>query len=116
MITNLLTYGISEDDKVAIYNLTKSPKIEKVSDIADGTKLDLKAVAFFTDINEDRETETNIVSVMTKEGVVYATNSATFSRELKDIISIFEGNIDFKIEKLSGVTKSNRTFVNCALA
>lgn len=117
MITNLMVYGVKEDDKKAIYNLTKSPKIAKVSDLKDGTIIDVKAIAFFTDINEERETETNIVSVMAKSGEVYATNSATFTREIKDILSIFDNKVDnINIEKISGTSKNGRDFVTCALA
>ena len=116
MITNLLVYGVKEDDKKAIYNLTKSPKISKVSDLADNTVIDVKAIAFFTDINEERETETNIVSVMSSTGEVYATNSATFTREIKDLLAIFDNNVEnISIEKLSGTSKNGRDFVTCAL-
>lgn len=117
MITNLLIYGIEEGAKKEVYMMTKSPKIEKISDIPDNTVLKLKAVAFFTDINEDSEKESNITSVMTESGEVYATNSATFTRELKDILGIMgTSEINFSIEKLSGISKNGREFVTCSLA
>nr|DAJ64759.1 MAG TPA: ssDNA binding protein [Caudoviricetes sp.] len=99
-----------------IYALTKSPKINKMS-TAVGMILPVAAYALYEDTDKDGNTH-QILSIMSDDGDVYATNSPTFEREFGDIVAICEqfGEKLDAIEIVEGTAKSGRTFITCSLA
>ena len=102
------------------YALTKSPKIQRMSDIV-GSVISVKAYAVYTD--EDKEGKSRVIlSIMDQDGDVYATNSVSFAREFADIVSMCEqcDGLDLaealsSIEIMSGTSKSGRTYLTCAM-
>lgn len=102
-----------EFTKVQKYSLTSSPEIKKISDLEDGTVLHVKGFAIFDDTKDDGDV-VEVMSLLCDEGV-YSTNSDVFKRSLDDIETVMESD-EFPIKKISGTTKSNRTYVNCCLA
>lgn len=111
MIT--ITNKSKELTKVEEYLMTLDPGIISIKDIDDGTIIEVDAFIEFEDTKDDGDTS-SIMSVITPDKKVYACQSATFKRSLKDIAGIMDGE-PFSIEKISGVTKNDRKFVNCKL-
>lgn len=99
-------------NKKELYQMTKSPKIQKMSDNK-GVVIDVAAYCFYTDEKNDGKS-VDIVSIMDNDGAVYATNSPTFMSDFEDICDIMEGE-DFSIEVISGTSKAGREFITCAL-
>lgn len=102
-----------EFNEIEQYLLTISPKIKSVKDLEDGTKIEVDGFCEFSDVKDDG-TFTDVMSIITPEKEVYAFQSATFKRSLRDIYSIMHGD-PFTIVKTSGKTKSGRDYVNCEL-
>ena len=98
-----------------IYKMTKSASINKVSENT-GATLDIDAYLIYEDEKEDSISE--ILTILTTDGKVYATNSPTFQREFNDLGSIFELTKEPlpTIKIVEGVSKSGRTFYRCDLA
>ena len=102
------------------YALTKSPKIQRMSDIV-GSVLSVKAYALYNDEDKNGNTR-EILSIMDQDGDVYATNSVSFIREFSDIVSMCEQCDGFvltdalsSIEIMSGTSKAGRTYLTCAM-
>lgn len=100
--------------KVEQYLMTLSPSIKTIKDVEDGTKITVKSFIVYEDIKED-ETSVNILSILTPDNSVYATNSATFKRAFTDIAEIMDTEETFTIIKTSGTSKNGRPYVNCEL-
>ena len=98
-----------------IYKMTKSASIKRVSD-STGETFEVDAYLAYEDEKEDSISE--ILSILTKDGDVYATNSSTFQREFNDLVSIFELTKEAlpPIKIVEGISKSGRTFYRCDLA
>ena len=98
-----------------IYKMTKSASINKVSENT-GETFEIDAYIIYEDEKEDNITE--ILSILTTDGEVYATNSPTFQREFNDLVSIFELTKEAlpPIKIVEGISKSGRTFYRCDLA
>lgn len=102
-----------EFSEIEQYLLTISPKIKSIKDLEDGTKIEIDGFCEFSDVKEDG-TFTDVMSIITTTKDVYAFQSATFKRSLRDIYNIMHGE-RFTIVKTSGKTKSGRDYVNCEL-
>lgn len=107
-----ITRTSKELTKKEIFQMTMSQKIQKISDNK-GVVIDVAAFCFFTDEKSDGES-VDILSVMGDDGSVYATNSPTFQEDFTRLVEIMDGE-DFSIEVISGIAKSGREFVTCAL-
>lgn len=105
---------ITTDEKVLTYKLTRSPKMQKMSDIPDGAELIVSEYALYEDVNSDGEKQ-DILSILTSNGDIYGTNSATFQREFEVITDIFEGSSIPAITVVHGKTKNGRDFITCAI-
>ena len=97
------------------YYLTMSPEVKKLSDMV-GAVLSVEKWAFYSDVNAKDE-EVEILSFMTDEGEVYATNSATFATEFFRMIDLFADNGEevTAIKVVGGVSKNGRDFITCGL-
>ena len=99
------------------YQLTKSPKIQRIKDCA-GQRFEVAKWCFYEDIDKKSGDTKEILSMMTPESEVFATNSETFKNDFKDILSLLEsagmsGTI-FSIEVITGKSKAGREFFTCA--
>ena len=99
-------------DKVEEYLMTKGKDVHSVKDVEDGTSIVVDGYIVFTDTNKNGD-EIEIMSIITPEKEVYATQSQTFKESLLDIISII--GVGAPIVKISGKTKAGRPFVDCKL-
>ena len=99
-------------DKVEEYLMTKGKDVHSVKDIEDGTSILVDGYIIFTDTNKNGD-EFEIMSIITPEKEVYATQSQTFKESLLDIISIM--GVGAPIVKISGKTKAGRPYVDCKL-
>lgn len=99
-----------------LYNLTKSPEIQKMRDEV-GASITVTDYVVYSDINSKGE-EQQILSVydeMTKNTM--ATNSPTFIREFLAIVDMAESANEKlnTIEVIEGKSKAGREFITCKL-
>ena len=103
----------SENDKKALYKLTKSPETAKLAD-QDGSRLEVSAYCLYDESTEP-DTEKQILAIMTKEGEVFGTNSKTAITGFLDILEIFEDDLKnegfIPVKVVSNKSKNNRTFI-----
>lgn len=90
-----------------------SQQTTQIKDLEDGTEINIDYWALFTD--DSKETESEVLTIVDKNGVVYATISDTFKKNFFRMVEIFDDE-EFAIVKISGETKNGRDFVNCDLA
>lgn len=102
-----------EFNEVEVYLMTIAPGVKSVKDVDDGEKIPVDGWLEFED-TKDNGDSTLVLSVITPDKKVYACQSQTFKRSLKDISNIMHG-MPFTIVKTSGKTKAGRDFVNCEL-
>lgn len=100
--------------KEETYYLTKSQDAQKMTEAIDST-VDIIAWVLYTDKNSDG-TEGELFSMLTDDGVTYATNSPTFIRAIRDMLDIFDPQEIKRLKVFSGTSKNNRTFVTCSYA
>ena len=96
-----------------MYDLTKSPEIQKVSD-NDGALLQVDAWALYKDTDKDGNTR-EILSILDNEAGAIATNSATFTRDFMEIIEMcLDCGAEVQHVKISsGTSKAGRKFYTC---
>lgn len=106
-----------ELSKKETYKMTLAPAIQKLS-LAKGSIIDVDAYCSYSDEKIDTKTgevvTVEILSIMDKDGTVYATNSASFQKDFRNICDIMDGE-EFEIEVISGVSKAGREFITCTL-
>lgn len=98
------------------YLLTMSPAIQKMS-LAETQVLEVSEWALYTDIDSNGE-EREILSIMTPENEVFATNSPTFKDAFSSMVNLFNqsGKVVEKIKVIGGESKAGRHFITCTLA
>ena len=111
MIT--VTKTSREFNEVEVYLMTIALGVKSVKDVEDGEKIPVEGWLEFED-KKDNGDSTLVLSVITPDKKVYACQSQTFKRSLKDIANIMGGK-PFTVVKTSGKTKAGRDFVNCEL-
>lgn len=97
-----------------IYFLTQAAG-SKPMRTAVGSELEVDSWVIYEDEDSNGELHT-IVSILTPEREIFATNSQTFLRDFSKIADIFcgEGGEGIsRIKVISGKTKSNREYVTC---
>lgn len=90
-----------------------SQQTTQIKDLEDGTEITIDYWALFTD--DTKENESEVLTIVDKNGVVYATISDTFKKNFFRMVEIFDDE-EFAIVKISGKTNNGRDFVNCDLA
>ena len=100
--------------KKELYQLTMSPKAQKVSD-AEGSVLEIKASCLYEDTDETTGEVRTILSFLTEDVEIFGTNSATFQKDYSAMCELF-GDEPFPIEVISGTSKAGRKFYTCAYA
>lgn len=101
-------------DKKELYKLTMSDTTTSIKTLEDNTQLDVSNYCEYEDIDSEGKTQ-HLLSLKTDIGY-FATNSETFIRNFLKIADLFEDEGVIGIVKISGVTKSDRPFVNVTLA
>jgi hypothetical protein len=96
-----------------VYFLTMAPSVQKMSD-QDSQIIEVSAYALYEDENGKGETQ-EILSIMTPDNEVFATNSATFKNDFIKMYELFEsmGTKVNSIKVISGTSKNDRTFYTC---
>ena len=105
----LKQYPETMDSKMK-YDLMRSPKMQKIS-LCKGQVIDVDAYVLREDENSEGEI-TEVLSIKTPEGELYATNSGTFIREFKAVLECTDP--PFAIEIIDGMSRAGRHFVTCA--
>ena len=98
-----------------IYLLTMSPKTQKMKD-AIGSRIEIVAWALYEDINKKTDEIQEVLSILTPEGEIFATNSPTFKEDFFQMQELFQnmGVIVHSISVISGTSKAGREFISCA--
>lgn len=96
------------------YALTMNSAIQKMTTIK-GQTIEVNKWALYRDEDSDGK-EQEILSIMTYENEVYATNSQTFIRDFIKMWDMFAagGERVDKVTVASGVSKGGRDFITCA--
>ena len=112
-----------QGNKVLTYKLTRSPETQTMKTLVD-QRIDVSNYCLYEDEKADKDgvIKTNLIlSVMTRQGETFATNSQTFIREFGDVTDIFgedlspdDGYIPIKV--IQGVSKNDRKFISCCYA
>lgn len=106
-----------ELSKKETYKMTLAPAIQKLS-LAKGSIIAVDAYCSYGDEKIDPKTgevvTAEILSIMDKDGTVYATNSGSFQKDFRNICDIMDGE-EFAIEVISGTSKAGREFITCTL-
>ena len=100
-----------------LYSMTKGNNVRKMAD-AKGETLEVAKFVLYEDTNTDGEIM-EVLAFETMDGTRYATNSRTFIRNFKDIVSIYDdaqAALPTKFVVGSGRSKSNREYLTCDLA
>lgn len=96
-----------------VYLLCMQANVNKMSD-AEGQVLELEAWALYEDENARGETN-EVLAILTKDGDVFGTISATFIKEFNKMADHFKDRL-LKIKVVSGTTKNGRQYISCAYA
>lgn len=98
------------------YHLTMSPAIQKMKD-AKGANLSVSAWCVYEDEDKDGKNQ-YILSILTKEGEIFATNSKTFIDDFVKMWDLFAecGETVNSINVVSGFSKANREYITCVFA
>lgn len=96
-----------------MYDLTKSPEIQKLSD-NDGVIVQVDAWALYNDTDKDGNTR-EILSILDNELAAIATNSPTFIRDFMEIAEMCAicGIEVHHVKISSGMSKAGRKFYTC---
>ena len=97
------------------YYLTVAPDIQKMSTVK-GNTLDVDNWCIYTDVNDKTSEEFELVSIMTPEHEVYATNSKTFVQTFRQIVEIFGTDGFNRIKVGFGMSKAGREFITAIYA
>lgn len=108
------TMGNNELSKKEMYKLCLSDTTTSIKNVADGTQLAVSNYCEYEDVDSKGSTQ-HLLSLKTDSGY-FATNSETFIRNFLKIADLFEDEGIINIVKVSGVTKSDKPFVNVTLA
>lgn len=97
-----------------LFALTKGSQVRMLKD-AKGETLDIDQYVLYADEQSDGSTVT-VLSLKTKEGAMYATNSGTFIRNFQDILVMYESCGEepptcFKVG--SAKSKAGREYLTC---
>lgn len=109
----IITKSSNELTMKQMYDLTKSPEIQKLSD-NDGALFQVDAWALYKDTDKDGNTR-EILSILDSEVGAVATNSVTFIRDFMEITEMCR-DCDVEVHHIkisSGMSKAGRKFYTC---
>lgn len=97
-----------------LYQLTMSPKTRNMKS-AKGSVLAIEAFCKYEDTDNNGEIRT-VLSVLTPDGEIFATNSPTFHEDFDRMAELFGDSGVTAIEVIGGTSKAGREFITCAYA
>ena len=111
------------ENKVLTYKLTRSPETQKMSGLND-QRIDVIHYCIYEDEKPDRNGEikkSTILTVMTRQGEIFGTNSATMREEFLNLVDIFGEDLEAEdgyipVRVFKAMSKNNREFVTCTYA
>lgn len=109
----IITKSSNELTMKQMYDLTKSPEIQKLSD-NEGALVQVDAWALYKDTDKDGNTR-EILSILDSEVGAIATNSVTFIRDFMEITEMCL-DCDAEVHHIkisSGMSKAGRKFYTC---
>ena len=112
---NIVTIYPETPSKKVTYALTMSPKMRNMKELK-GSTLEVSAWCKYEDVDAKTGELRQILSVMTPEGEVFGTNSATFIDDFEKMVQLFGADGVDAIEVVSGTSKAGREFITCAYA
>lgn len=97
-----------------IYNLTMSPATQKMKSVI-GQRIEISAWALYEDVDKKNGELQEVLSIITPEGEIFATNSLTFKEDFNDMFTLFRdmGEEVHAITVISGTSKAGREFITC---
>ena len=97
-----------------LYDLTKSPNIDKMSNHVDEV-IDLQDYLVYDKEDAGAEQPVKVASVVTPEGEIMATNSKTFIEAFTDMLdmAVDAGEQVHSIKVISGKSRNGRTYITC---
>lgn len=109
----IITKSSNELTMKQMYDLTKSPEIQKLSD-NDGALVQVDAWALYKSTDKDGNTR-EILSILDSEVGAVATNSVTFIRDFMEITEMCaDCGVEVHHVKISsGMSKAGRKFYTC---
>lgn len=108
-----ITCSSKELNKMEKYMMTASNQATSMKDVPDNTEIPVKIWAFVNRMKEDTGETLELLSLFDGKNV-YVAQSKTFLKNFEDIASLMDGE-DFKIRKISGITKAGRDFIDCQM-
>lgn len=110
---NIIAKSANITNPMDMYALTKSPDRSKLSEVA-GQALELDKWLVYSETNSKGE-EVTLVSMSTKDGKAYTSNSGTFIRDFTSAVAMFaEFGTEFRtIQVMTGRSKAGREFITC---
>lgn len=111
------------ENKVLTYKLTRSPETQKMSSLND-QRIDVTHYCIYEDEKPDRNGEikkSTILTVMTRQGEIFGTNSQTMREEFLNLIDIFGEDLETEdgyipVRVFKAMSKNGREFVTCTYA
>lgn len=99
-----------------VYFLTMSPAVQKMKD-AVSQEIEISAYCKYQDVNSKGEEQT-ILSIVTPENEVFATNSPTFIDDFEKMHELFGGMGEtvHAVKVMEGESKAGRKFITCVYA
>lgn len=103
-------------DKKAMFNMTEGGSSNKVSD-AIGEVIELAGWVLYS-TTDSKGNPIVALSMLQKNGLIYATISETFIKKFEKIVNFAEKELDgdFNIRVIGGTSKNGRQFVDCEIA
>ena len=99
-----------------LYAMTKGNDVRKMAD-AKGETLEVAKFVLYEDVDVQGE-PMKVLAVETVDGVRYATNSKTFTRNFSDILEMYESAGEVPPTKYlvgSGKSKAGREYLTCEI-
>ena len=106
-----------EFSTIEAYQLLRNPETQKMSSNKD-IPFEVDCWCIFQDVKKLTGEVQEILSIKTKGGEVFATNSKTFMDEFLTIWDMFKMKNEEvpPIKVISGTSKNGRTFITCTIA
>ena len=98
------------------YLMSMNPEIRKMRD-AEGMIIPVVKWMLYSDTDKEGNEQT-LLSILSKDNVVYATNSPTFIESFDTLCDMFDdaGEEITAIKVIGGQSKAGRHFITCAYA
>ena len=110
-----ITNKSQEFSNLEVYNMTKSHKLNTLKNLEDVAKLEVAGFMEWEDTNEETGEATELLSLLTTDGVAYVTQSDTFKHDFFDIVEIFDHKFPITVEHGVGKSKVGREYHYCAV-